>query len=194
MQPRLLTKSYPRSGYRQATLPGTGLFRFLLLAAALTSLSDLANGEAVHDGNQTNRISTPEKGAVATELVDVVAAFIAAGETNDPAARGKYLAPKVFYYGHSRTREQAIKEIASLYRRWPERKFAPAESVDLFEIPNHQGLYRVTAVYAYKFDNLDEHLSGKSKLTCVVEHDGQGTRIIGVDEKLVSGSTEYQGQ
>jgi hypothetical protein len=194
MQPRLLTKSYPRSGYQQGRLPSTGLFRFLLLAAALTSLSDLANGEAVHDGNQTNRISTPEKSAVATELVDVVETFIAAGEINDPAARGKYLAPKVFYYGHSRTREQAIKEIASLYRRWPERKFAPAESVDLFEIPNHQGLYRVTAVYAYKFDNLDEHLSGKSKLTCVVEHDGQGARIIGVDEKLVSGSTEYQGQ
>jgi hypothetical protein len=193
MLTRLLTKSYPRSGYQQARPPGTGLFRFLLMAAALTNLGDHANGEAVHDGNQTNRISTPKESEAARELVDVVEAFIAAGETNDPAARGKYLAPKIFYYGHSRTREQAIKAIASLYRRWPERKFAPAESVDLFQIPNHQGVYRVTAVYAYKFDNPDEHLSGKAKLTCVVEHDGQGTRIIGVDEKLVSGSTEYHG-
>ena len=81
-----------------------------------------------------------------------------------------------------------MKDIASLYRRWPRRKFALTESIDLFEIPNHRGVYRVTAVYEYKFDNQDEHLSGKSKLTCVVEHDRQGTRIIGVDEKLVTGA------
>ena len=86
---------------------------------------------------------------------------------------------------------QALKKIATLYRRWPDRKFGPIESIDLFEIPQRPGVYRVTAVYEYKFDNLDEHLSGKSKLTCVVEHDGKGSRIIGVDEKLVRDSTQY---
>jgi hypothetical protein len=192
MHPCVVTKSYPRGDYRRTRLPGAGLLHFLLLAVVLTSLSSLANGEAVHDGNRTRRLSTPEKPEVAANLVDVVEGFIAAGETNDPAARGKYLAPKVFYYGHARTHEQAVKAIASLYRRWPQRKFALTESIDLFEIPNHRGVYRVTAVYEYKFDNLNEHLSGKSKLTCVVEHDQQGTRIIGVDEKLVNGSTEYQ--
>jgi hypothetical protein len=192
MQPRVVTKNYPRGDYRQARPSGAGLSRFLLFAAVLTSLSSLTNGEAVHDRTRTYRLSTPEKPEVATELVDVVEAFIAAGEKADPTARGKYLAPKVFYYGHARTREQAMKEIASLYRRWPQRKFAPTESIDLFEIPKHRGVYRVTAIYEYKFDNLDEHLSGKSKLTCIVEHDRQGIRIIGVDEKLVNESTAYQ--
>ena len=118
-------------------------------------------------------------------------AFIAAGEQNDPTARGGYLALSVFYYGHARTHAQVLKEIARLYRRWPERKFGPVESIDVFEVPQRPGVYRVTAVYEYKFENLDEHLSGKSKLTCVVEHDGQGSRIIGVDEKLVPDSTQY---
>lgn len=159
----------------------------------MASLAALANGEPVHARNRTTPVSTPANPAVATELVDVVAAYIAAGEQNDPAARGKYLGSKVFYYGHARTHQQAVREITTLYRRWPERKFALTESIDLFEIPNHHGVYRVTAVYEYKFDNQNEHLSGKSKLTCVVEHDQQGTRITGVDEKLVSGSTVYQG-
>lgn len=156
------------------------------------SLRTLANGEAAAKGHRNYRLSTPEKPEVAAKLVDIVEAFISAGEKDDPAARGKYLAPKIFYYGHSRTREQAMREIASLYRKWPQRKFALTESIDLFEIPNHRGVYRVTAVYEYKFENLDEHLSGKSKITCVVEHDPQGTRIIGVDEKLLNDSTEYQ--
>ena len=90
--------------------------------------------------------------------------FVTAGEKDDPSARGKYLAPKVFYYGHARTREQAMKDIASLYRRWPRRKFTLTESIDLFEIPNHRGVYRVTVVYEYKFDNQDEHLSGKVQI------------------------------
>jgi hypothetical protein len=160
----------------------------------LASLVTLADGEPVHDRKRTAPISTPENPAVASELVDVVTAYIAAGEQDDPAARGKYLGAKVFYYGHTRTRQQAVKEINALYRRWTQRKFALTESIDLFEIPNHHGVYRVTAVYEYKFENQNEHLSGKSKLTCVVEHDQQGIRITGVDEKLVSGSTVYQGK
>jgi hypothetical protein len=160
----------------------------------LTSLVTFADGEPVHDRNRAAPISTPANPAVATALVDVVAAYIAAGEQEDPAARGKYLGAKVFYYGHARTHQQAVREITALYRRWPQRKFALTESIDLFEVPNHHGVYRITAVYEYKFENGNEHLSGKSKLTCVVEHDQQGTRITGVDEKLVSGSTVYQGE
>ena len=192
MQPRDVTKSFACGDHRKAGLPGAGWLRFLRFAVVLTSLGTFANGEPVSDHRRTTPPSAAEKPEVATELVDVVAAFIAAGEKDDPAARGKYLGPKVFYYGHARTHEQAVREIAALYRRWPQRKFALTESIDLFEIPNHRGVYRVTAVYEYKFDNQDEHLSGKSKLTCVVEHDQQGTRITGLDEKLVSGSTVYQ--
>ncbi|SRR5260370_25869386 len=169
--------------------------RFLsvwLLTAALMCLSTLADGKLAQERHEIHRLSPPEKSKVATELVSVVEAFIAAGETNDPAARGRYLAPSVFYYGHARTRAQALREITLLYRLWPERKFGPVEAIDLFEIPKHRGVYKVTAVYEYKFDNLNEHLTGKSKLTCVVEHDGQGSRIIGVDEKLIRGSTQYR--
>jgi hypothetical protein len=176
-----------------ARLSRKGSLRFLQIGLVLASLVTLADGELAHGRNRTTPVSTPANPAVATELVDVVAAYIAAGEQNDPTARGKYLGPKVFYYGHARTHQQAVREITTLYRRWPQRKFALTESIDLFEIPNHHGVYRVTAVYEYKFENLNEHLSGKSKLTCVVEHDQQGTRITGVDEKLVSGSTVYQG-
>ena len=91
-----------------------------------------------------------------------------------------------------RTHQQAVRDIAALYRRWPHRKFTLTESLDLFEIPNHRAVYRVTTIYEYKFENQDENLSGKSKLTCVVEHDQLGIRITGLDEKLVSGSTVYQ--
>jgi hypothetical protein len=192
MPPRFVTKSHPHGDYRLGRLPGAGLMRFLLVTVVLASLTSFVNGEAIHGAGRTNRLSAAEKPEVTTELVDVVEGFIAAGEKDDPTARGKYLGPKVFYYGHARSREQAVKAIASLYRRWPQRKFALTESTDLFEIPNHRGVYRVTAVYEYQFANLEERLSGKSKLTCVVEHDQQGTRIIGVDEKLVNGSTDYQ--
>ena len=163
----------------------------LLLMATLIRLSAPADAKPAQDPRGSHRLSSLEKSEIATELTSVVEAFIAAGERNDPNARASYLAPSVFYYGHKRTRAQALKEIATLYRRWPDRKFGPVESIDLFEIPQRPGVYRVTAVYEYKFDNLDEHLSGKSKLTCVVEHDGQGNRIIGVDEKLVRTSTQY---
>jgi hypothetical protein len=192
MQPREITKSLPLADQRKARSPGAGWLRLLAFALVLTAFDTPTRSEPVHDRRRTPPLSTTQKPAVATELVDVVTAFVAAGEKDDPAARGKYLGPKVFYYGHARTHEQAVKEIAALYRRWPQRKFELTESIDLFEIPNHRGVYRVTAVYEYKFDNRDEHLSGKSKLTCVVEHDQLGTRITGLDEKLVSGSTVYQ--
>jgi hypothetical protein len=175
-----------------APVPGAPWLRLSPIAIILTCLISFADSEAVPASEQGRRISTPENPEVASALVEVVDSFIAAGEKDDPSARGKYLAPKVFFYGRARTREQALKVIASLYRRWPQRKFTPTEAVDLFEIPNHRGVYRVIVVYEYNFDNQGEHLSGKSKLNCVVEHDLQGTRIIGVDEKLVGGSTDYQ--
>jgi hypothetical protein len=162
-----------------------------LLAAALMCLSTQAVGKLAQKSHEIHRASPPEKSEIASELTNFVEAFIAAGEINDPAARGKYLAPNIFYYGHARTRAQALREIASLYRLWPERKFGPVDAIDLFEIPNRRGVYKVTAVYEYKFDNLDEHLIGKSKMTCVLEHDALGSRIIGVDEKLVRDSTQY---
>jgi hypothetical protein len=192
MQAHAVTKIYPCHDRRPSWLPGAGLRRVLLFGVVLTSLYPLLQDETMYGSNLTKLPPTVEKSEVASELVNVVEAFITAGEKDDPAARGKYLGPRVFYYGHSRTREQAVKAIAALYRRWPQRKFALTESLDLFEIPTHRGVYRATAVYDYKFDNGDEHLSGKSKLTCVVEHDQQGTRIIGVDEKLLNGSTEYR--
>lgn len=188
----MIIRSYTRRAYRRPAIPGAPWLRLLPFAVILTNLISLASPEAVRASEQDHRLSTPEKPEVATALVDVVDSFIAAGEKDDPSARGKYLAPKVFFYGRARTREQAVKVIASLYRRWPQRKFTPTEAVDLFEIPNHRGVYRVIVVYEYAFDNRGEHLSGKSKLNCVVEHDAQGTRIIGVDEKLVNGSSDYQ--
>jgi hypothetical protein len=185
----MLSRMIIRSNTRSACRPTAPWLRLFPFAVILTSLISLANSEVVHGSEQTHQLENPK---VATALVDVVDSFIAAGEKDDPSDRGKYLAPHVFFYGRARTREQAIKVIASLYRRWPRRKFTPTEGVDLFQIPNHRDVYRVVVVYDYVFDNQSEHLSGKSKLNCVVEHDPQGTRIIGVDEKLVSGSSDYQ--
>lgn len=162
------------------------------ITATLMCLTALADGKLAQETREIHRVSTPEKPEVATELANLIDAYIAAGETNDPNARGKYLAPSVFYYGHARTRAQALREIASLYRLWPIRKYGPAEAIDLFEIPKRRGVYKVTALYEYKFENIDERLAGKSKLTCVIEYDGQGSRIIGVDEKLVRDTTQYR--
>jgi hypothetical protein len=192
MPPPSLIRNSTRSAYRLTPVSGAPWLRLFPFAIILPCLISFANSEAVPGSEQHHRISTPENPEVSSALVEVVDSFIAAGEKDDPSARGKYLAPKVFFYGRARTREQALKVIASLYRRWPQRKFTPTEAVDLFEIPNHRGVYRVIVVYEYIFDNQGEHLSGKSKLNCVVEHDLQGTRIIGVDEKLVGGSTDYQ--
>src|ERR1700722_14073416 len=192
MQPPDVTKSFSCGEHRKAGPPWAGWLRFLRWALVLTSLGTFANSEPVAGHRRTTPPSAAEKPEVAAELTDVVASFVAAGGNDDPAARGKYLGPKVFYYGHARTHEQAVKEIAALYRRWPHRKFDLTESIDLFEILNHRGVYRATTIYEYKFENQDEHLSGRSKLTCVVEHDQLGIRITGLDEKLVSGSTVYQ--
>jgi hypothetical protein len=187
----MVIRSNTRCAYRPTAARGAPWLRLFPFAVILTSLLSLANSEAVHGSEQTHQLENPE---LATTLVDVVDSFIAAGERDNPSDRGKYLAPHVFFYGRARTREQAIKVIASLYRRWPQRKFTPTDGVDLFEIPHHQGVYRVIVVYDYAFNNQGEHLSGKSKLNCVVEHDLQGTRIIGVDEKLVGGSSDYQSE
>jgi hypothetical protein len=192
MQPSDVTKSLAGGDLREAGLPAAGWLRLLRFALVLTSLGTFAHSEPVGDHRRTTPLSAAEKPEVAAELVDVVASFVAAGENDDPTARGKFLGPKVFYYGHARTHQQAVRDIAALYRRWPHRKFTLTESLDLFEIPNHRGVYRVTTIYEYKFENQGELLSGKSKLTCVVEHDQLGIRITGLDEKLVSGSTVYQ--
>src|ERR1700761_7808306 len=116
MPSRMIIRSNPPPACRPAT-PRLRLFPFALI---LTGLISLAKTQAVHGSEQTHQLENP---AVATALVDVVNSFIAAGEKNDPSDRGKYLAPHVFFYGRARTREQAIKVIASLYRRWPRRKF-----------------------------------------------------------------------
>jgi hypothetical protein len=166
---------------------------FCLLLFIMTSSPERAlEAQPVQPGSRMKSASTQESPEITTQLINIVRRYIAAGDTNDPAARGKYLAPNVFYYGHSCTREQAMREIASLYRRWPQRKFVSTDSIDLFKIPDHHGAYRVNAVYKYDFDNLNEHLSGMSKMTFVIEQGHQGVRIIGVDEQLVSDSTNYQ--
>ena len=192
MHQRPVTKIFPRGDGRLFDFPRAWWTWILLVAVIVTGFRSYGNEKAAPEANRTYRLSTSAKPEVATALVECVQAFVVAGEKDDPTIRGKYLGPKVFYFGHARSREQAVKEISSLYRRWPRRQFTLTDSIDLFEIPNHQNVYRVTAVYEYKFDNLNEHLSGKAKLNCVVENDRQGTRIIGVDEKLVSGSTAYQ--
>jgi hypothetical protein len=177
----------------QDMLQGSASLYLSLVALLVPNLSGPVYGQPAQKAPIPARPREIHESPVITgELLDVVRAYIAAGDNNDPGARGKYLAPKVFYYGHARTREQAIREIASLYRRWPERKFFPTDSIELFKIPKHRDAYRVTALYEYKFDNMDEHLSGMSELTCVVEHAPEGVRIIGVDEKLVNASTHYQ--
>jgi hypothetical protein len=174
-------------------VPGSASLYLSLVALLVANHCGPVYGEPVQKPATPERSREIHESPVITgELLNVVKAYIAAGDNSDPAARGKYLAPKVFYYGHARTREQAIREIAFLYRRWPERKFFPTDSIELFKIPEHRDAYRVTALYEYKFDNMDEHLSGMSELTCIVEHALEGVRIIGVDEKLVNASTHYQ--
>jgi hypothetical protein len=165
----------------------------LLLLFIVLSYSDRAvDAQSVRKGSRPKLASTQDSPEIATKLINLVRGYIAAGDTNDPAARAKYLAPNVFYYGHACTREQAKREIASLYRRWPQRRFVSTDSIELFEIPDHHGAYRVNALYKYDFDNFNEHLSGMSKLTFVIEQSHQGVHIIGVDEQLVNDSTNYQ--
>jgi len=166
----------------------------LLFSVLLTNAERAIDAQSVKNGSRTKSDSTQESPEITTQLINLVRSYITAGETNDPAARAKYLAPNVFYYGRSCTRQQATREIASLYRRWPQRKFVSTDSIELFKIPNHSGAYRVEALYEYNFDNFNEHLSGTSNLTFVIEQTRQGVRIIGVDERLVNDSTNYQKQ
>jgi hypothetical protein len=65
------------------------------------------------------------------------------------------------------------------------------EEPEIFAVPKKRDVYKVTGTYEYDLTNLGEHLSGKSKITCVLEHSSGITRIIGLDEKLISDTTKY---
>jgi hypothetical protein len=132
-----------------------------------------------------------EKSAIASELTSVIEQYIEAGQMTDPRDRSKYFAPKVFYFGHSLTRQQAERQITSLYRRWPIRKYGPLEEPEIFAVPGKRNVYKVTGIYEYDLANLREHLTGKSRITCVLEHRPGETRIIGLDEKLINDTTNY---
>jgi hypothetical protein len=156
-----------------------------LFIAGLVGLSCIAVTRAAETPRRSHQPSI-EESATASALVRVVEAFITAGESDDAAARAAYLAPDVFFYGHKRTRAQASREITLLYRLWPQRKFAPAESIDVFAIPHHPGIYKVTAIVQYDMLNRqNERMTGRSRMTCILEHDRAGVRIVGVDEKLL---------
>src|SRR4029077_18464797 len=75
--------------------------------------------------HRTSHITEEGKSAIYSELTSVIEQYIEAGEMTDPRHRSKYLAPKVFYFGHALTRQQAERQIISLYRRWPTRKYGP---------------------------------------------------------------------
>jgi hypothetical protein len=127
-----------------------------------------------------------EESAAASAVVRVVESFITAGESDDASARAAYLAPNIFFYGHKRTRAQASRQIALLYTVWPQRKFVPAADVEVYVIPHHPGLYKATALVAYDLVNRrNERMTGRSRMTCILEHDRAGVRIVGVDEKLL---------
>jgi hypothetical protein len=195
--------------------------RFLVLFVGLISLSELAavdlfatdqrtsdrlnsrsaDSRAVAFASPNSRRSTaytrpPRDNATAADaLTQAVRQFIAAGETDDVSQRTIYLAAQVFFYGHNRTREQAAKQMTYLNRFWPQRRYAAPESVDVYAIPNRPDTYKVVSVYEYEKVNRDqERLTGKARLTCIFEYGNEGPRIVGVDEKLVSGTTRlYRG-
>jgi len=175
-----------------AFFPGCAPLYLLVLSVVLSSPVVTVEAQSAPSASKMEPGSTYGSPEITTQLVNLVQGYVAAGEMNNPATRGNYFAPKLFYYGHSRTRQQAIRELASLYQRWPQRRFVPTDSIELYKIPNYQGAYRVTALYEYKFENLNEHLSGMSRLTFVVERGPQGLCVIGVDEKLIDASTDYQ--
>jgi hypothetical protein len=127
---------------------------------------------------------------VATSLISAVEKFIVAGENDDPAARAMSLAPDLLFYGHRRTRAEASREMTFLYRLWPRRKFVPTKDIDVFAVPRHPGLYKVTAVFEYDMVNRDqERMTGKSRLTCIFQNEREGARMVGVDEKLLPETT-----
>jgi hypothetical protein len=166
------------------------LLVYFLAAIFADSNADCAehNPGTLHRTTQT---ADEKKSEIASKLISVVGEYIEAGQMPDPHGRSKYLAAKVFYYGHALTNQQAEKQIASLYRRWPTRKFGQLEEPEIFAIPKKRGVYKVTGRYDYDLANAGEHLSGKSQITCVLEHGPSGDRIIGLDEKLISDTTMY---
>ena len=141
--------------------------------------------------HRTTQRADEQKSDIASELVSVVNEYIEAGQMQDPHGRSKYLAAKVFYYGHALTNQQAEKQIVSLYRRWPLRKYGQLEEPEIFAIPKKRDIYKVTGRYEYDLANAGEHLSGKSQITCVLQHARSGNRIIGFDEKLITDTTKY---
>ena len=117
---------------------------------------------------------------------------VAAGNTGSILAMLEGAGFKILALRMTRlTQQQAEKQIVSLYRRWPTRKFGPLEGPEIFAIPKKRDIYKVTGTYEYDLSNVDEHLSGKSKITCILQHGGGKTRIIGLDEKLIDDTTKY---
>ena len=141
--------------------------------------------------HRTTQTTDERQSGIASELISVVNEYIEAGQMPDPRGRSKYLASKVFYYGHALTNQQAEKQIVSLYRRWPTRKYGQLEAPEIFVIPKKRDIFKVTGRYAYDLANAGEHLSGESQITCVLEHAPSGNQIIGFDEKLITDTTKY---
>jgi hypothetical protein len=127
----------------------------------------------------------------ASRAIEVVEQYLQAGQMADARVRSRLLGEKVFFFGHNLTRQQAERQITSLYHRWPVRKYGELEEAEVFAIPSKRDVYKVTGLYAYDLGNLDERLRGKSRLTCILQRDDIGIHIIGLDEKLVTGTTDY---
>ena len=164
--------------------------RFLSLAIALIFVSGLVRAQLGSTTRGPSRPSKEKESAIASLLVTIVEDFIAASARDDIAACASYLAPKVYFYGHMRTRAQARQQMASLSKWWPQRRFAPPEDVSVFAIPNHPGFYKVTAVFEYeRVSREGERITGKSKLSCVFEHHMDRTQITAVDERLLPETT-----
>ncbi|MBV9998649.1 MAG: hypothetical protein JO015_05995 [Verrucomicrobia bacterium] len=160
--------------------------RWVLFLAGSIGLGCAVAATRAAEGAGPLRQPSIEESAAASVVARVVAAFIAAGESNDASARAAYLAPQVFFYGRKRTRAQASREINLVYRLWPQRKFTPAENIDVYAIPHHPGVYKATAMLEYDMLNRqNERTAGRSRMTCILERDRAGVRIVGVDEKLL---------
>ena len=172
----------------------TPFSRILLVYFLAVIFADSNVGCAEHNPGTLHRrtqTADEQKSDIASELISVVNEYIEAGQMPDPHGRSKYLAAKIFYYGHAITNQQAEKQILSLYRRWPARKYGQLEEPEIFAIPKKRDIYKVTGSYEYDLGNAGEHLSGKSQITCVLEHAPSGDRIIGFDEKLITDTTKY---
>jgi hypothetical protein len=161
------------------------------LLAAIASPKILCSDGKLRALDRSPRSINNERSSAASQAIEVVRQYVEAGVSQDARDRSKYLAEKVLYFGQELTRQQAEKRIISLYRRWPTRKYGDLEDAEIFAIPKKGNVFKVKCSYAYDLTNLNERLRGKSKLTCVLEQIGGRTRIIGLDEKLMSDTTEY---